>query len=131
MNAQAKAPYVVLEAGRADRQYWQDFWRFRELLLILAWRDVSVRYRQTTVGIAWAFIRPYLTTVVFTVVFGHIARLQVDSPVPYALVVIGGLLPWTLFSSILGDASHSVLSNGNLISKVYFPRMIVPLSTVL
>ncbi|MBN9088925.1 MAG: ABC transporter permease [Reyranella sp.] len=131
MNAQAKAPYVVLEAGRADRQYWQDFWRFRELLLILAWRDVSVRYRQTTVGIAWAFIRPFLTTVVFTVVFGHIARVQPDNAVPYALVVIGGLLPWTLFASVLGDASSSVISNANLISKVYFPRLIVPLATVL
>jgi lipopolysaccharide transport system permease protein len=122
---------VVLEAGRADRQYWQDLWRYRELLLILAWRDVSVRYKQTAVGIAWAFVRPFLTMVVFTVVFGHIARLQSDSPVPYALVVIGGLLPWTLFAAILGDASNSVISNSNLISKVYFPRMIVPLATVL
>lgn len=122
---------VVLEAGRADRQYWRDLWRYRELLLILAWRDVSVRYKQTAVGIAWAFIRPFLTMVVFTVVFGHIARLQTDSPVPYALVVIGGLLPWTLFAAVLGDASNSVISNSNLISKVYFPRMIVPLATVL
>jgi lipopolysaccharide transport system permease protein len=122
---------VVLEAGRADRQYWRDLWRYRELLLILAWRDVSVRYKQTVVGITWAFIRPFLTMVVFTVVFGHIARLQVDSPVPYALVVSGGLLPWTLFAAVLGDASNSVISNSNLISKVYFPRMIVPLATVL
>ena len=122
---------VVLEAGRADRQYWQDLWRYRELLLILAWRDVSVRYKQTAVGIAWAFVRPFLTMVVFTVVFGHIARLQSDSRVPYALVVIGGLLPWTLFAAVLGDASNSVISNSNLISKVYFPRMIVPLATVL
>ena len=103
----------------------------RELLLILAWRDVSVRYKQTTVGIAWAFIRPFLTMVVFTVVFGHIAKVQNDSAVPYALVVIGGLLPWTLFAAVLGDASNSVISNSNLISKVYFPRMIVPLATVL
>src|SRR3954463_7099587 len=123
--------HVVLEAGRADRQYWQDLWRYRELLLILAWRDVSVRYKQTTVGIAWAFIRPFLTTVVFTVVFGDIAKVQNDSAVPYALVVIGGLLPWTLFASVLGDASSSVISNANLISKVYFPRLIVPLATVL
>ena len=123
--------HVVLEAGRADRQYWQDLWRYRELLLILAWRDVSVRYKQTTVGIAWAFIRPFLTTVVFTVVFGHIARVPADPSVPYALVVIGGLLPWTLFASVLGDASNSVISNANLISKVYFPRLIVPLATVL
>ena len=123
--------HVVLEAGRADRQYWQDLWRYRELLLILAWRDVSVRYKQTTVGIAWAFIRPFLTTVVFTVVFGHIAKVPSDASVPYALVVIGGLLPWTLFASVLGDASNSVISNANLISKVYFPRLIVPLATVL
>lgn len=122
---------VVLEAGRADRQYWQDLWRYRELLLILAWRDVSVRYKQTVVGIAWAFIRPFLTTVVFTVVFGHLAKVQADTPVPYALVVIGGLLPWTLFAAVLGDASNSVISNGNLISKVYFPRLIVPLATLL
>jgi lipopolysaccharide transport system permease protein len=122
---------VVLEAGRADRQYYPDLWRYRELLLILAWRDVSVRYKQTAVGIAWAFIRPFLTTVVFTVVFGHIAKLQPDTAVPYALVVIGGLLPWTLFSSVLGDASNSVVSNANLINKVYFPRLIVPLATVL
>lgn len=123
--------HVILEAGRADRQYWQDLWRYRELLLILAWRDVSVRYKQTTVGIAWAFIRPFLTTVVFTVVFGHIAKVQPDNNVPYALLVIGGLLPWTLFAAVLGDASNSVISNANLISKVYFPRLIVPLATVL
>jgi lipopolysaccharide transport system permease protein len=125
------ATHVVLEAGRADRQYWQDLWRYRELLLILAWRDVAVRYRQTAVGIAWAFIRPFLTMVVFTVVFGHIAKVKADTTMPYALVVIGGLLPWTLFSSVLGEASSSVISNANLISKVYFPRLIVPLATVL
>ena len=122
---------LVLEAGRADRQYWSDLWRYRELLLILAWRDVSVRYKQTVVGIAWAFIRPFLTTVVFTVVFGHIAKMSDNDTVPYAIIVIGGLLPWTLFSSILGDASGSVVANSNLISKVYFPRLIVPLATVL
>jgi lipopolysaccharide transport system permease protein len=122
---------LVLEAGWSNRPYWPDLWRYHELLLILAWRDVSVRYKQTAVGIAWAFLRPFLSTVVFTVVFGHMARLQGDSHVPYALVVIGGLLPWTLFSSVLGDASNSVIVNANLISKVYFPRLIVPLATVL
>jgi len=124
-------PQLVLEAGRADRQYWQDLWRYRELLFILAWRDVSVRYKQTAVGIVWAFIRPFITLVVFTVVFGHIAKVQTNPNIPYALIVIGGLLPWTLFSTVLGDASNSVISNSNLISKVYFPRMIVPLATVL
>jgi lipopolysaccharide transport system permease protein len=122
---------LILEAGRADRQYWQDIWRYRGLLYILAWRDVAVRYKQTVIGAAWAFIRPFLTMVVFTIVFGHVAKLPTINDVPYALVVIGGLLPWTLFSSVLGEAANSVLSNANLISKVYFPRMIVPLATVL
>ena len=123
--------HLILEAGRADRQYWQDIWRYRGLLYILAWRDVAVRYKQTVVGFAWAFIRPFLTMVVFTIVFGHVAKLPTTNDIPYALVVIGGLLPWTLFSSVLGEAASSVLSNANLISKVYFPRMIVPLATVL
>ena len=122
---------LVLEAGQADRQYWRDLWHYRELLFILAWRDVSVRYKQTTVGILWALIRPFMTMVVFTIVFGHIAKVATDTAVPYAIVVAGGLLPWTLFSSILGDASASVIANSNLISKVYFPRLIVPLATVL
>lgn len=122
---------LVLAAGQADRQYWRDLWHYRELLLILAWRDVSVRYKQTVVGVVWAFIRPFLTMVVFTVIFGHIAKVTTGTSVPYAIVVIGGLLPWTLFSSILGDASSSVVGNANLITKVYFPRLIIPLATVL
>jgi lipopolysaccharide transport system permease protein len=130
-EARPSSARIVLEAGRADRQYWHDLWRYRELMLILAWRDVSVRYKQTAVGIVWAFIRPFLTLIVFTVLFGHIAKVQTDTAVPYALVVIGGLLPWTLFASVLGDASNSVITNANLISKVYFPRLIVPLATVL
>jgi lipopolysaccharide transport system permease protein len=122
---------LILEAGRADRQYWRDLWRYRELFFILAWRDVAVRYKQTVVGFAWAFVRPFMTMVVFTVVFGHIARLSSGDATPYALMVYGGLLPWTLFSSVFGDASASVMGNSNLISKVYFPRMIVPLSTII
>jgi lipopolysaccharide transport system permease protein len=122
---------LILEAGRADRQYWQDVWRYRELFLILAWRDVSVRYKQTMLGIAWAFMRPFLTMVVFTVVFGQLARLPTGGPVPYAVMVFAGLLPWTLFSSILGDASSSVLNNASLIGKVFFPRLLVPMATVM
>jgi lipopolysaccharide transport system permease protein len=132
MSSTDKAPtvHLVLEAGRADRQYWFDIWRYRELFFILAWRDVAVRYKQTVVGFAWAFVRPFMTMVVFTIVFGHIARLSSGDVTPYALMVYGGLLPWTLFSSVFGDASASVMSNANLISKVYFPRMIVPMSTI-
>lgn len=132
MSTSAPAPSnrLVLEAGRADRQYWWDLWRYRELFFILAWRDVAVRYKQTVIGVAWAFVRPFMTMVVFTIVFGHIARLSSGDGVPYAVMVYAGLLPWTLFSSVFGDASTSVMSNSNLISKVYFPRLIVPLSTV-
>src|SRR5215203_4852562 len=122
---------LVLEAGRADLQYWRDLWRYRELFFILAWRDVSIRYKQTVIGLAWAFIRPFMTMVVFTVVFGKIAKLPSEGAAPYAVMVFAGLLPWTLFASILSDASTSIVGNSNLISKVYFPRLIVPLSTIL
>jgi lipopolysaccharide transport system permease protein len=122
---------LVLEAGRADRQYWRDLWRYRELFFILAWRDVAVRYKQTVIGVAWAFIRPFMTMVVFTVVFGRIAKLPTEGSAPYAVMVFAGLLPWTLFASVLSEASTSIVGSSNLISKVYFPRLIVPLSTVL
>ena len=122
---------LVLEAGRADRQYWIDLWRYRELFLILAWRDVAVRYKKTVIGVVWAFVRPFMTMVVFTVVFGRLAKLPTEGTAPYAVMVFAGLLPWTLFASILTEASTSVIGNANLISKVYFPRLIVPLSTVM
>lgn len=121
---------LVIEAGRADRQYWLDLWRYRELFVILAWRDVAVRYKQTVIGALWAFLRPFMTMVVFTVVFGTLARLPTEGNTPYAVMVFAGLLPWTLFSSVLNDASNSVIGNANLVSKVYFPRMIIPLATV-
>jgi lipopolysaccharide transport system permease protein len=116
---------VVIEPGRMDRNYWRDLWRYRELFRVLAWRDISVRYKQTVIGAAWAVLRPFLTMVVFTIIFGKIAGLP--SPgAPYALLVFAGMLPWTLFSGALSDASSSLVSNANLISKVYFPRLIVP-----
>jgi lipopolysaccharide transport system permease protein len=130
VEQQSPAP-MILEAGRTDRQYWHDVWRYRELFFILAWRDVSVRYKQTMLGVVWAFMRPFLTMVVFTVVFGQLAKLPTGGPVPYAVMVFAGLLPWTLFSSILGDASSSVMNNANLISKVFFPRLLVPMATVM
>jgi lipopolysaccharide transport system permease protein len=120
---------VVLEPGRIDRNYWRDLWRYRELFQVLAWRDIAIRYKQTAIGIAWAVIRPALTVLIFTIVFGRIARLP-SAGAPYPLLVFAGLLPWTFFSSALSDASGSVVSNANLISKVYFPRLIVPAATV-
>jgi homopolymeric O-antigen transport system permease protein len=125
-----KEQVLVLEPGRTDKNYWSDLWRFRELFLILAWRDVSVRYKQTILGVGWAILRPFLTMVVFTVIFGRVAKLPSDGDAPYALMVFAAMLPWTLFSSSLGDASNSLIGNANLISKVYFPRLIVPTATV-
>lgn len=121
---------LIMEAGRADRRYWQDLWQFRELFLILAWRDVAVRYKQTLIGVAWAVLRPFMTMVVFTVVFGMLAKLPSEGNVPYALLVFAGMLPWYLFSSALGGAAESLVSNANLIGKVYFPRMIIPAAAI-
>ncbi len=121
--------FIIIEAGRTEKNYWADLWRYRELFLILAWRDVSVRYKQTIIGAAWAVARPFLTMVVFTVIFGRIAALPSDGA-PYALMVFTAMLPWSLFSTALGEASNSLIGNERLISKVYFPRLIIPTATV-
>src|SRR5579864_8041139 len=121
---------IVIEPGQADRNYWRDLWHYRELFRVLAWRDLAVRYKQTVIGVAWALIRPFLTMVVFTVIFGRIAKLPSDGTAPYPLMVFAGMLPWTFFSTGLSEASNSLINNANLISKVYFPRLIVPTATV-
>ena len=121
---------VIIEAGRAERHYWRDVWQYRELFRVLAWRDVAVRYKQTLIGAAWAIIRPFLTMVVFTVIFGKFAGLPSEGTAPYAIMVFAGMLPWTFFSSALSDSSNSVVGSAGLISKVYFPRLIVPLAVV-
>jgi lipopolysaccharide transport system permease protein len=121
---------TILEAGRAEKNYWRDLWHYRELFQVLAWRDVSVRYKQTVIGVAWALIRPFLTMVVFTVIFGKVAKLPTEGTAPYALMVFAGMLPWTFFASALSEASGSLINNANLINKVYFPRLIVPTATV-
>jgi lipopolysaccharide transport system permease protein len=127
---QMQESILVIRPGLAEKNYWLDLWRYRELFLILAWRDISVRYKQTVIGVAWAIIRPFLTMVVFTVVFGKLAKLPSDGKAPYALMVFAGMLPWSLFSTALTEASNSLITNSNLIGKVYFPRMIVPAATV-
>jgi len=120
---------LVLEPGRAERNYWRDLWAYRELFAILAWRDVAVRYKQTVIGIAWAVVRPFLTMVIFTVVFGHLAKLPSEGGAPYPVMVFAGMLPWFLFSTILSEASASLVGNANLVSKVHFPRLIIPASS--
>jgi lipopolysaccharide transport system permease protein len=121
---------IIIEPGQYERNYWRDLWRYRELFRVLAWRDLAVRYKQTVIGVAWAVIRPLLTMVVFTVIFGRIAKLPSDGSAPYPLMVFAGMLPWTFFATGLSEASNSLVNNANLISKVYFPRLIVPTATV-
>jgi lipopolysaccharide transport system permease protein len=122
---------LIIEPGRAEKNYWRDLWRYRELFYFLAWRDILVRYKQTVIGVAWAVIRPFLTMVVFTVVFSKIAKLPAPGSVPYPLLVFAALLPWQFFSTALSESSGSLIGNANLISKIYFPRLIVPASSVI
>lgn len=121
---------LIIEPGRTEKNYWADLWRYRELFLILAWRDISVRYKQTIIGILWAILRPFFTMVVFTVIFGRIAKLPSDGSAPYALMVFAAMLPWHLFSNALSESSNSLINNTNLIGKIYFPRMIIPAATL-
>jgi len=129
-STHTQEPVLIIEPGRTEKNYWTDLWRYRELFLILAWRDISVRYKQTIIGILWAIIRPFLTMVVFTVIFGRIAKLPSDGNAPYALMVFAAMLPWSLFSNALSESSNSLISNANLIGKVYFPRLIIPAATL-
>ena len=123
-------PELIIKAGRTERQYWRDLWRYRELFYFLAWRDILVRYKQTVIGMAWALIRPFLTMIVFTVVFGKIANLPTEADAPYPILVFAAMLPWQFFANSLSECSNSLIGNANLISKVYFPRLIVPTSAV-
>lgn len=132
MNSIAKessSHVVIIEPDKADANYWKDLWRFRELLWFLAWRDILVRYKQTVIGLAWSLIRPFLTMIVFTVVFGKLAGLP-SNGVPYPVLVMAGLLPWQFFANSLSESSDSMVSNSNIISKVYFPRLIIPASSI-
>ena len=122
---------LILEPGRSERHYWRDLWQYRELFSVLAWRDISVRYKQTVIGATWALIRPFLTMVIFTVIFGKLAKLPSEGNAPYALMVFAGILPWSFFAAAVADSSSSLVSNANLISKVYFPRLIVPIAAVM
>jgi len=120
---------IIIEAGRPSANYWRDLWRYRELAGLLAWRDIKVRYKQAALGIAWAVIQPAVQTILLTFVFGKLAKMP-DGGVPYPLIVLTGLLPWQLFTSAFSGAGNSLVGNSHLISKVYFPRLLVPLSAL-
>lgn len=125
------AEETIIEAGRTARRYWSGVWRYRHLLYFLSWRDIVVRYKQTVIGVAWAWLRPLLTMAVFTLVFSVLARLPSVGTVPYPLLVLTGLLPWQFFSGGFADAGNSLVGNERLITKVYFPRIVIPFSAVL
>ena len=122
---------VFIEPGRAERNYWKDLWRYRELFYILSWRDVKVRYKQTIIGVLWSVLRPLLTMMIFTFIFGQVAKFDAPPGIQYGLLVFAGLLPWQFFATGLSEASNSLIGNERLISKVYFPRMIIPASSVI
>lgn len=121
---------LIIEAGKTEGQYWKDLWNYRELFYFLAWRDILVRYKQTAIGILWALLRPFLTMIVFTIVFGKIANLPSDG-IPYPILVFTALLPWQFFANAFSASSNSLIGNSNLISKVYFPRLVIPTSSVI
>ena len=121
---------LIIEAGRSEKNYWRDLWRYRELFYFLAWRDLLIRYKQTVVGVAWSLIRPLLTMIVLTVVFGKLGKMP-SAGVPYPLLVFCGMLPWQFFSNALSESGNSLVANSNLISKIYFPRLVVPASSII
>jgi lipopolysaccharide transport system permease protein len=127
----ASPPEIVIEAGRAGRNYWRDVWAYRQLFMFLAWRDVLVRYKQTVIGVAWAVVRPVLIMVIFTLIFGRLAKLPADGGAPYPILVFAALLPWQFFATAFADAGNSLISNANMISKVYFPRLVIPASAII
>ena len=121
---------IIIEPGKSELHYWKDLWRYRELFYFLAWRDILVRYKQTIIGVLWAVIRPLLTMVIFVIVFGSIAKLPSEG-IPYPVYVFSAMLPWVFFATAFGDAGNSLISNSSLISKVYFPRLIIPAASVI
>jgi lipopolysaccharide transport system permease protein len=120
---------LVIESGRSQKEYWRDLWRYRELFYVLAWRDITVRYKQTAIGVIWALLQPLIATIIFTVLLGKVAKMPANG-IPYPLIVMTGMLPWQFVAASLSSASQSLVGNSNLISKVYFPRLIIPASAV-
>ncbi|QXP88564.1 ABC transporter permease [Methylococcus capsulatus] len=123
-------PEIIIEAGKSEHHYWRDVWRYRELFYFLAWRDILVRYKQTAIGLAWALVRPLFTIIVFTLIFGRLARLPSEGA-PYSALVLVGMIPWQFFASAVNEASLGLANKENIITKVYFPRIIIPISGVI
>src|SRR5689334_3747253 len=120
---------TIIDSRGTSSSYWREIWRYRELVYFFSWRDILVRYKQTIIGAAWAILRPVLTMVIFTMVFGRLAKLP--SEVPYPILVYAAMLPWQFFATALVESSNSIIENANLLTKVYFPRLIVPISSTI
>ncbi len=131
LDSKIAVPELIIEPGRTEKNYWRDIWLYRELFYILSWRDIKVRYKQTVIGAAWSILRPLLTMIIFTIIFGRVAKLPTEGTAPYAIMVYAAMLPWQFFSNALSEASGSLIGNTNLITKIYFPRMIIPASSVI
>lgn len=130
--SQTKQFRLTIVPDKVEQHYWGDLFRYKELFYILAWRDLKVRYKQTLLGVAWSIVRPLATMVIFTLVFSKAANMKADDPsVPYALFVMAGVLPWQFFANAVGEASNSLIGNAGLLSKVYFPRLIIPASSII
>ena len=121
---------LLIEPNRPVLHYWRDVWQYRELFWFLVWRDILVRYKQTVIGVAWSIIRPLVTMIIFTVVFGYLAKLP-SAGVPYPLLVFAAMLPWNFCANALTESSGSLIGNANLLSKIYFPRIIIPVSSII
>ena len=129
MNNVGMQKLTIIKA-RKKRPLLKMLWGYHELLFFLSWRDILVRYKQTVLGLLWAIIRPFLLMLVFTLLFGKVLNLENQTDIPYPLIVFAGLLPWQFFSSSVQQISDSLVQNANLIAKVYFPRLIIPLSSM-
>lgn len=126
----SSAGQLLIDADRIEQQYWSDLWRYRELFFFFAWRDLLVRYKQTVVGISWSIIRPLITMLILTVVFGKLSKMP-SGGLPYPLLVLCGMLPWNFFSTAISESGNSMVANSSLISKIYFPRIIIGISSVI
>lgn len=121
---------IHINSSNTNKEYWQDLWRHRGLLTFLIWRDLVVKYKQTAIGISWVFIKAILNISILSILFGSIFRLD-SNGIPYSLVVLSGMLVWQLFANVLADTSNCLSANGSLLSKVYFPRLILPINILL
>jgi lipopolysaccharide transport system permease protein len=121
---------IIITPQKSVQSFWRELWDYRDLFYFLAWRDFKVRYKQTMLGVVWAVIRPLITMLIFSILFGRIAKLPSEGGAPYQVMVFSAMLPWYFFSSTMQDSSQSLVMNANMITKIYFPRLIIPISTL-